>query len=561
MQHQQPQQQRGEMPQLYWSLPHEPVDMVVLPSIIFDTQEEFDHIPGLLYKEERHMFTTLFLQNPELRLVYITSYPLDPAVIKYYLSLLPPSSHLSLLDPPRSIARHDATSAQDSDRECDWSVSEMIPGRFYNVVLHDWDKVSLCDKYNKKYDAVTAYIKDHLLRESNTTRYLLCYRTSDLEERLCKELDLQLIGSPSHLDVLGHKSGSRAVFEESRVPFQPGTPLMHTVPDLARAIRDLIETEPRGTLRKLVIKLDDFSAGGGNAMLDLAPILRSSDGSADVVPSVEEIEKHLREKLEPPYKEQSIEEFLDYVPELGAIAERWAEASSKGRLTSPSAQCLITPQGEVCVISTHEQSLSDGKQFAGCCFPAKTKHHNKLYLYTERVGKVLCEKGVRGHFGIDFVELCEDEDGIELEQLKSECSEKCKWQAYGIEINLRFTGTTGPYVVLCSLVPGQYDKNTGIYKAEGGQGKYYDTCENVAIKSKITPSQLVKLTETEKLLQWDSETHTGTLMHALGGVYEGQVVGVTCVGNTNKETQERLKAVEKYFQDESIAQSAPLHMC
>ena len=39
--------------------------------------------------EERYLFMLLLLRQPRLKLVYVTSMPVDPAVIEYYLSLLP----------------------------------------------------------------------------------------------------------------------------------------------------------------------------------------------------------------------------------------------------------------------------------------------------------------------------------------------------------------------------------------------------------------------------------------------------------------------------------------
>src|SRR5262245_43260772 len=39
--------------------------------------------------EERFLFLLLLLRQPRLRMVYVTSMPIDPQIIEYYLSLLP----------------------------------------------------------------------------------------------------------------------------------------------------------------------------------------------------------------------------------------------------------------------------------------------------------------------------------------------------------------------------------------------------------------------------------------------------------------------------------------
>ena len=62
--------------------------IVVLPSATFP-EAELRKIVGIQHYEERLLCTTLRLANPEQRIVYITSLPLDEAIIEYYLSFLP----------------------------------------------------------------------------------------------------------------------------------------------------------------------------------------------------------------------------------------------------------------------------------------------------------------------------------------------------------------------------------------------------------------------------------------------------------------------------------------
>ena len=62
--------------------------VVVVPSMSIDRM-----VPGSGASnqalEERSLFMLLLLRQPRLKLVYVTSMPVDPAVIEYYLSLLP----------------------------------------------------------------------------------------------------------------------------------------------------------------------------------------------------------------------------------------------------------------------------------------------------------------------------------------------------------------------------------------------------------------------------------------------------------------------------------------
>src|SRR4051794_35361225 len=62
--------------------------IVVLPSATFP-ESELRKIVAIQRYEERLLCTTLLLANPDLRLVYITSLPIDAAIVEYYLRFLP----------------------------------------------------------------------------------------------------------------------------------------------------------------------------------------------------------------------------------------------------------------------------------------------------------------------------------------------------------------------------------------------------------------------------------------------------------------------------------------
>lgn len=63
-------------------------DIIVIPSISLDRQE-MQKVPGAYHYEERHLFSLIRLRNPRTRLIYITSEPLHPMIVDYYLQLLP----------------------------------------------------------------------------------------------------------------------------------------------------------------------------------------------------------------------------------------------------------------------------------------------------------------------------------------------------------------------------------------------------------------------------------------------------------------------------------------
>ena len=69
-------------------------DVLVVPSFSIDSTLGAK-IPGFLHYEERLLFSLIRLRNPQTRLIYVTSQPLCPIIIDYYLQLLSgiPFSH------------------------------------------------------------------------------------------------------------------------------------------------------------------------------------------------------------------------------------------------------------------------------------------------------------------------------------------------------------------------------------------------------------------------------------------------------------------------------------
>ena len=80
-----------------------PRTVVVVPSLSLDLEVQAK-ITGVTHYEERMLCLLMLLRLPRTRLVYVTSQPVHPAVIDYYLHLLPgvPTRHarerLTLLD-------------------------------------------------------------------------------------------------------------------------------------------------------------------------------------------------------------------------------------------------------------------------------------------------------------------------------------------------------------------------------------------------------------------------------------------------------------------------------
>src|SRR5690606_3344172 len=72
----------------------EPGTSVVVPSLTLD-QDELRKLEGAAFYEERLLFLLIRLRNPRAHVVYVTSQPVHPLILDYYLHLLAgvPASH------------------------------------------------------------------------------------------------------------------------------------------------------------------------------------------------------------------------------------------------------------------------------------------------------------------------------------------------------------------------------------------------------------------------------------------------------------------------------------
>src|SRR5512136_1108790 len=71
-----------------------PYTSVIVPSLSLD-QREIAKLRGAPFYEERLLFLLIRLRNPLARIVYVTSQPVHPIILEYYLQFLAgiPASH------------------------------------------------------------------------------------------------------------------------------------------------------------------------------------------------------------------------------------------------------------------------------------------------------------------------------------------------------------------------------------------------------------------------------------------------------------------------------------
>ncbi|QZZ19905.1 carboxylate-amine ligase [Leptothermofonsia sichuanensis E412] len=477
-------------------------DIVVVPSLSLD-QRELLKIEGFHHYEERLLFSLIRLRNPRTRLVYVTSQPLHPSVIDYYLQLLPgiPFSH-----------------ARD---------------RLLLLSTYDSSHRPLTQKILERprlMERIRQAVKPNL-------SYMICYNSTLSEQALSVDLGIPLYALDPDLLQWGTKSGSRQIFAEEKIPHPDGSPVLWTVDDLAVAAAELWERQPH--LKRMVIKLNEGFSGEGNALLDLRLIQDFEPGTATHRERVKKLKQQF-DLLRFESKGETWERFSSRIPELGVIAEAFIEGEVK---RSPSVQGRITPLGEVEILSTHDQILGgpSGQIYLGCRFPADERYRLHLQELGQRVGNNLAKKGAMERFGVDFVAVHQpDQPG------------KPEWDIQAIEINLRKGGTTHPFMTLKFLTNGRYDFSSGLFYSQQGRAKYYIATDNLQ-KDRyrgLLPNDLMDIIAQHQL-HFDTSTETGTVFHLMGCLSEFGKLGLTSIGNSPQQAEGTYNHLVKALDEET----------
>ena len=474
------------------------VDILVIPSLSLD-QRELKKVEGSEHYEERLLFALIRLWNPRNRLIYVTSVPLHPSIIDYYLQLLPgiPFSH----------ARN----------------------RLLLLSTYDSSLKPLSQKILER-PRLLKHIREALRIDKS---FMICYNSTDLEAQLSLELGVPLYAAAPDVQIWGTKSGSRQIFAEAGVPHPDGSNRMWSVSDLAEAAAGLWERQP--TLQRMVVKLNEGISGEGNALLDLRPIIKVISENAPHQERVTAITESFT-KMSFQAKEETWSTFSQRIAELGAIVEAFVEGDVK---LSPSVQGRVTPTGEVEILSTHDQILGgpDGQIYLGCKFPAAEEYRLQLQELGLRVGYKLAEKGALERYGVDFITGKQD-DGT--------------WDIQAIEINLRKGGTTHPFMTLKLLTNGRYDNPTGLFYSQQGRPKYYIATDNLQ-KDRyrgLLPNDLMDIIAHYRL-HFDSGTETGTVFHLMGSLSEFGKLGLTSIGDSPQQAEEIYNRVVKVLDRET----------
>jgi hypothetical protein len=462
--------------------------VVVVPSMSLDG-EELAKLVGAPHYEERLLCMLMLLRLPRTRLVYVTSVPIAPSIVDYYLHLLP--------GVPVSHARRRLTLLCCGDDS---------PSPLTQKIL---DRPWLID-------AIRSVVADR------ATAHVSCFNATALERTLAVRLGVPLYACDPALADLGTKSGSREVFREAGVAMPDGCERLRDADDLVDAMVALKRRRP--PLRRVVIKLEEGFSGEGNAVFAFDGAPDTPNGASYDARLARWVRAALPGRVRCVAPGESWEGFRAKLGRMGGIVETFVESGGAGATRSPSVQCRIDPLGEVQIVSTHDQVLGGptGQVFLGCTFPAEPACAAGLHASGRRIAEVLRDRGVIGRFAVDFVST----------------RRGAAWEHRAIEINLRKGGTTHPYLTLQFLTDGAYDPETALYRTPTGRPCYYVASDNLhdpAYRG-LTPEDLFDIAGNERL-HFDGAAAQGVVFHLVGALADHGKLGAVCVGPTRARAQ------------------------
>ncbi len=461
-----------------------PRDVVVIPSLSLDGFQ-LAAIPGINHYEERMLFTLGLLRHPRARLVYVTSTPLQPSVVDYFLALIGgiPTAHAR--ERLTLFSCHDAT-----------------PRGLTEKIL---ERPRLIERIRSSIDPARAHMS--------------CFTVSPRERTLAVELGIPLYGVDPDLLPLGTKSGSREVFREAGVPMAPGAENLYRPKEIAEAVASLWEEHPQ--TRRFIVKLNEGFSGEGNAVLPLGRgMARVAPGRAPHRARVEAAHAAMEKSLRFIGPTETWTRFASQMESVGGVVEVLLEGKNK---KSPSVQLRINPRGDLEPMSTHDQLLGgrDGQTYVGCIFPAAAEYRSAIQSDALRVGKLLVKKGCVGRVAVDFVTIQNDAG---------------EWERYAIEINLRMTGTTHPLMTMKLLNDGEYHPDEGVYLTRRKEPRFYISSDNMSSPRYrgLLAEDLLDLAAMHQL-HYRPWQETGVVFHLLGALSQYGKVGVTAIGASPEE--------------------------
>ena len=223
----------------------EPYTSVIVPSVSLDP-DEIARQPGAIHFEEALLFLLIRLRNPRARVVYVTSVPIAPTVLEYYLQFL--------AGVPASHARNRVTLL---------SVQDYSPRPLTEKIL----------ERPRVVERIRAAIFDP------ARAYLTVFRSTPLERRLAIALGIPLNAADPGTDVLYGKSTARILAREAGIAVPLGRENVRGEAEIVDTVEFLRSERPG--LRRVVLKRNSATWEKGHALMSLPCLLYTSPSPRD----------------------------------------------------------------------------------------------------------------------------------------------------------------------------------------------------------------------------------------------------------------------------------------
>ena len=367
--------------------------------------------------EERYLFLLLLLRQPRARLIYVTSQPILPSVVDYYLDLL-----------PGVIPSH------------------ARPRLFTVPVLDGTDEAAVGEAARAAAPHGAHPRADPRSDRARTS----CPTTRPSSSATSRCASASRCTAPTRATSRSAPraaAGGCSTRKACRYPL--GVENLATIDDVVDAIVDVRARKPE--VAQVLVKLNEGVSGEGNALVDLAGVpepVTASDARDAIRKAVEAMQfelenahlRRLRRQARRARRRDRGAHPGHRLPQPERAAARDAARRARAALDPrPAARRRERPVVPRAASSRPTRS---------------TRRRSRARR--RRSGKRLAAEGVIGRFALDFVTVRNDAG---------------EWDTYAIEINLRKGGTTHPFLTLQFLTDGTYDPETRHVHRAVGQGE------------------------------------------------------------------------------------------
>jgi hypothetical protein len=303
------------------------------------------------------LFMLFLLRDPDINLVFVTSEPVDPEIVDYYLQLIPGIIISNARRRLKLVSPEDGSPSPLTEK----LLARPHVIRRIRALVADADRA-----------------------------HMVPFNTTDKERELAEALGLPMFAPDPEFYDFGTKTGCRQLFAEVGVRHPLGHEDLRSLDSVVEAVLAIQSQRPE--LGRVVVKLNEGVGGLGNMLLDLPEMDASIVREQIIARSVHH------------------DSFLEKIVSEGAIVEEYVSGAT---IMSPSVQLRITPLGDVQLLSTHDQMLggADGQEYLGAVFPAHPDYSRLICRDALLVGQRLAKAGVLGRFAIDFVVVKNGPDG------------------------------------------------------------------------------------------------------------------------------------------------------